>query len=308
MNSLQEDRVSMLLAVRSLLNRDEIRPIWSGTDYFAGFVGRLGVLITEILEVSLVQELNRTGVAIMKKERREALTGAAMKVVNGVRAYAALTEDEELLAALGYSLRDLKKARDTHLLGIAGRIFEVADPLRVQLARVRLTTEDVERVNVLRGEFLEMIAAPRLGAVEKKGATDLLRVKLREAGLVLRNKMDLMVSVFENEHVDFVLEYFSTRRLVRTGVRHTGAWLRGQVVDKVSGAGVGGARVRIEEKKRTKVKVTNGEGLFGFLFKTKCEVTVVVEAEGYGICRKAVKMTGRKGVTVRCMMESVEMR
>lgn len=303
MTDLQENKVSAYLALGGVLKAEENFAIWSGNEFFAEMVNDMDALLAEILEVLSVQGKNITGIALEKKQIREDLTRAAMKVVYGGVAHALIINDPDLQSGIDYSRRELTKSRDVALADKAGVIFEIAHPLREELAKRYVTEADILRVNELRNAYLDVIAAPRMAIIEKKVATDNLKVKIKAMDDLLTKRMDEVVRIYEDNEPEFVDQYFRARRIVRSGVRHTGAWVKGRVVVAGTDTGVAGARVVMPEKKRE--RVTDEGGYFKFLLKRRCTVSLVAEAAGFkrGVKDK-IKIEPGKGVEVEVVVST----
>lgn len=319
MNNLQEDKVSSYFATKGYLNMDEYKAIWTGNAEMEMLVGRLGSLLMELLEVSMDQGMRTTWAAKDKKETRVALTNAAMKVVHGVVAYAIITDNIELEHSMGYSKRDLDLSRDNAVMDKAAVIYEIAYPLRESLALVRLTVEDIAKVNELRIQFLNLIATPQAEIIRRASATEMLRMKIKEVDDLLYRKLDVIIRIYESDHEDFVVKYFGTRKLVRTSIRHTGAHLNGRVVAVNTETGVAGAkvtvykeRVRNTKRKRGRKKgpkvwkelICDEAGYFELLFKKRWKVELMAEAAGFKRATKSgVKMEPGKDAEVMVEME-----
>jgi hypothetical protein len=306
MTDVQRDKFLMYSVVKEVVNTEEHRAIWSGDAFFAELMDELTGLMDEIQAAGTVQETDNTGTAKEKQAIRAELIGASMKVAYGGAAHAVITNNVELLNAIDSRKRDLVRARDIELADMAGVIYGIAFPLRNELTARYVTAEDIERVRVLKERFEDNMAAPRVTIVEKKGATDTLKQKFRAVDVLLREKIDLVVQIYGDEYEGFVIQYFGARKMVRTGLRHTGAWVKGRVVVAGTDTGVAGARVTMPEKKRE--RVTDEGGYFKFLLKKRCKVSLVVEAEGF---KRAVKdkigIVPGKGVEVRIECENVKM-
>jgi hypothetical protein len=303
MNDLQEDKMSAYEAVWGVLNADENKALWIKNSDFAGLVETMGRLKSEILEEGAKQETIITGIAENKKQIRTALIDAAMKVVNGAVAHAIITNDMELKNSIDYSKRELMNARDTELADKTGLIYAIAYPLRESLAARYVTAEDIERVNALTLEYVNEIPAPRMAIIERKGASDSIKMKIKEMDDLLYNKIDLIIRSYGYVKKSFEEEYYGARKLVRTGVRHTGAWVKGRVVMAGTDSGVSGARVMMPEKKRE--RVTDEGGYFKFLLKKRCKVSLVAEATGYkrGV-KGPIEIVPGKGMEVEIELEN----
>jgi len=318
MNDLQEDKVSSYFATKGLLNMDEYKVIWTGNAEMELLVGRFETLLMEIMEVSADQVVNITVTTKEKKETRVALTHAAMRVVHCVTAYAILTDNTELEQSVGYSKRELDLARDNAFMEKTAVIYDIAYPLRELLGRVRLTEEEIARVDELRIKFLDLIAAPRVEIIKRASATELLKVKIKEVDDLLYKKLDLLIRIYERDYEDFVVKYFFMRKLVRTGIRHTGAHLKGRVVVAGTETGVGGAKVTVyKQRMRNSMKkrrkgvpkvwkevICDEGGYFELLFKRRWKLEIIAEAAGFKRATKSgVKIETGKDVRVVVEME-----
>jgi hypothetical protein len=214
MNDSQENKVSAYLAVQKVLNEEGFKTLWRGIEEFVILVNVFEQNLAKILDLGQVQELNRTGVTILKKTRRNELVKATIRVVYGLSAYAVYRNDTELETVMDFTERDLNKLRDTTLLARCQMVYETAFPLRDLLGRVHLTEEDVEQVGRLRTEFLNVVSAPRIEISIRAAATQDLKTKIKETDRLLKNRIDKVVRGFEIKGAEYVDRYFIARKIV----------------------------------------------------------------------------------------------
>ncbi len=219
MTDIQEEKLSSYEATDSVLHNETNQPIWSGTVVFATLVALFKTLIADIRSIRLVQERSHTGKAIDKAMVRADLTKILFKVINGVKAHAIATNNNDLKKSVSYNLSDLETARDNVIADRASLVHSIAFPLTAQLRDLKVVEADITLLDTLNKSFLEIIADPRAGTVTTKTATSELKLKFREIDTLLRDKMDEMVLIFEPENPTFVEQYQNSRIIVNTGHR-----------------------------------------------------------------------------------------
>ncbi len=292
MNDLQEDKLSYYRAVTTFFNEDAVRSIWEGVDEFAELVSMAERLIEEIDEEVANQEEYSTGVAVEKKIARDEMVEAALKVVNGVRAHAVFKDNKELQQSIHFTKKKLVLARDNMVDDMAKVIYTIAYPLRNELGYCRITEEDIERLNQAEQKYSSLIPTTRIEIINRKSATENLKMKFEAMDDLLNNKINAVIQIFGPDHPEFVRGYFDSRRLVRTGIRHPGARLKGRVVKADTDEGIAEAKVVIRKLKRERMSDENGD--FKFLFKKDREILLEVEIEGKIAGEKMVKMEAGK--------------
>jgi hypothetical protein len=282
MNDLQENKLSSYEAVDFVLNTDAHKAIWQTDTDFAALVTQLGTLITDIHNLHAVQVLDNTGTTLLKADIRRQLIDAMLIVIRAVDTHAIYTNDPQLQASVSYTLSDLFKARDNVLADTALAIYNIAYPIRADLAARQLTEADITRVSELNQQYTALIPETRITVTQSKSATKDLRDKIAQVDDLLTNKIDHTIMIYKRNHPAFIEQYFTDREIINLGHRYTNQKV-GRITGTVLQAGtlipLHNALIEIIGVKRS--TKTDDKGFFTLIFRKKAFVTLRVTLEGY---------------------------
>jgi hypothetical protein len=281
MTGPQENALSAYEAVDLCLSGEANQPIWSDLPPFVDLVTQFRTCKSQIYEIAISQNHITTGAAKDKAEARTLLEEAIIKVINAVVAYAISIGDSNLEETISYSIREIRIARDTVLVDIAGNVYNIAYPLRDHLPTFYVTEADIVLVQTLADAYKQQIAVPRQERVLIKGFTSDLKQKFTEINDLLDNKIDKMILVFRPDHPNFVQNYFDSREIIDLGIRHIGqvGRLSGTVYKAGTQIPLANALIKVVGKNR-QIK-TDASGKFSIFFRIKGICTLQVELEGY---------------------------
>ena len=281
MTGPQENALSAYEAVDLCLSGEANQPIWSDLPPFVDLVTQFRTCKSQIYEIAISQNHITTGAAKDKAEARTLLEEAIIKVINAVVAYAISIGDSNLEETISYSIREIRIARDTVLVDIAGNVYNIAYPLRDHLPTFYVTEADIVLVQTLADAYKQQIAVPRQERVLIKGFTSDLKQKFTEINDLLDNKIDKMILVFRPDHPNFVQNYFDSREIIDLGIRHIGqvGRLSGTVYKAGTQIPLANALIKVVGKNRWTKSDINGN--YTLIFRKKITFTIEITLEGY---------------------------
>lgn len=200
MTTNQENKLQMYQTVeRYLLTHAEtVRTLPNYESSFAA----MQHCVRQINVHKQVQEVNSTGVAEQKQQRKEALLQAAMEMVSKLKAYATFSGQTVLLREIDFSESNLRQASVSVLTDRARIILSRAQEHAAALAEYRLQPEQLTALQTDVDSFVATIPDPRLSTMTRKSATDILKNCYAEVDVLLKEKIDIVVAILRSSHQD----------------------------------------------------------------------------------------------------------
>jgi len=220
MNDVQENKLSMYLAVESVVNTNN--PVWSGVPAFASAVGAFALKLEDTVRVVEHQETAITGVRSDKLNTQELMIGNALAVSGSVFAYASATNNQTLKEAVSYTESSLKYVRDTISAERCTVIHSQASAVVADLGDYGVTAGTLTELDDRITAFIELIAAPRVAITSRKGATSVLVELIKEMDLILKEQLDMLMPQFKTVAPDFYKHYFDSRLIAGARRNHAG--------------------------------------------------------------------------------------
>jgi hypothetical protein len=212
MTTSQDNKLTMYQMVeRYLLDRAAV--VSALPNYTLSFTA-FQACIRQINAHKQVQETNKGGLAEQKQQRKEQLVSVALDVTSKLKAYATFTGQTVLLREIDYAPSDLRQTGAGVLIDRARIILQRAQEHLKPLAEYRVTKELLNEFRQAITTFDGSVNEPRLGTVARKEATDALQSCFREADLLLRERLDLIVDMVRANEPAFFAGYQNARVLV----------------------------------------------------------------------------------------------
>ena len=215
MTSTQEDKLNMGYAVISTC--DKFLSIWTTNPVFSATYSSFKILIPLIEQNRDAQIVEITGVTTDKNAKKTIMIDKALFVANRVQSYATVAGNNELLENVSYSSSDLKKARDTDVVGICDTIASKANANVAALATYGITAAVITDLQTAITAYSTMISKPRTTRSLTKNATENLAVLFKQFDDLLTKRLDLDIEVFKTSKPDFYSQYQTARIIVSTG-------------------------------------------------------------------------------------------
>ncbi|MDP1727581.1 MAG: carboxypeptidase-like regulatory domain-containing protein [Bacteroidota bacterium] len=215
MNTNQEDKLSMYYAVKNVC--EMYQGTWISNAVFATTYNLWSEKIP-LIEINRdAQTLETTGITTDKSAKRVAMADKALFIENRLQSYANVTNNPELLASIKYSASDLKKARDTDVVGICNTILAKANAYAADLETYGVTSEMIGEFQNAIAVYSETLAKPMVAKSQTKTATENLTRLFKEADELLTKRMDLDIELFKTALPEFYSQYKTARIIISTG-------------------------------------------------------------------------------------------
>lgn len=197
MTDVQHDCLSMFQVVSAFF-RDEEARITSLIPAFAGLRPLYDARVDAILMLGADSDMDFTGYAMDKQNRRERLEELLTLVGSAaVLHHTHTAPNAEMVGRLGRSLRHIKKQKSADLLANSRFVWETADGFKTLLAPYGVSAALVDEMAVTLGAFEDMRTTPQDVRAVAKGNRSQMGQEIKELRLYLRNVMDVLLRNLE---------------------------------------------------------------------------------------------------------------
>lgn len=214
MTAKQENQLSMYYVVQNLC--DTHAALWQNDKVFTRAYEEFLAKLPLIAQYRNTQNQNTGGLTQRKNNRREELIDQAYFVANRLQSYAAVVQNDELLAQINYSRSTFAKYRDTDLLGLCTGVLEQAQKYLSELADYSLNADTLSNLQAAIQAYQDEIGRPRVSQSGVKNATEALQKLFLETSALLTDRLDKDMEVFRLSQPDFYAQYFHARRIAQT--------------------------------------------------------------------------------------------
>jgi hypothetical protein len=195
------------------------------TNVYSGF----DLTLSKIPEQSESQLTNRVGNRLIKDALKREMVTAAINVSVRVKAFAVNDGDVYLEKEMSKSFSTILYTADTVSADLCNFIKIKAESFLVDLADYGVTAAMLTALEDKINFFIAQIPKPRIGIMERKEATRQLELLFAACNVDLK-RMDNLVEMLRYEDPVFYDNYFSARKIIRTGKRTLA--ISGVVVDE----------------------------------------------------------------------------
>ena len=286
MTDSENNKYRMYLSIEKTL--DENGTLLAGVPALVSAKTILSANIVAIGGYSTQLLSDSTGQTIVKKQSRDVLENAILKVSGGLVAYCTA---ENLVAQrkdINFKPYQLNRAKEIELYNMAAALLVVALPVKTLLASYLITEADIEELDALHTAFLKSIPGKRDSVGSAVAARLAMRLLFKETDLLIKDKLDNLVVIFRAANPEFYTKYTSARVIVdlghgkKAGNTTTGstttASINGKVYDTETEAGIAGAKVMIEGS--SLAATADAQGLYT-LTTAPGSYTLLAEKEGF---------------------------
>lgn len=279
MNTKQENRLNMYLAVQAICN--DLIAIYSVLPNFTDLFNQFITVIKNIKKFSEAQELDYKGKTATKNVLKSDLTGKTMEVIRRVVAYATVNDLYDLKEKVNYNESDLKKCADTELRTVCQVVHSETTAELASLADFGITQAMLDELQQTINDYFEEVPSPREGIISRKNATAALKEEFNKGNELLSQRLDKLIEMIKTSNPEAYHSYKNARIIVDLGKgRKNGSYsIPGITIDFESGLPLGGVNVAVVGT--TKVVMTGIDGLFDIAVEGPGEYALRAEKEGY---------------------------
>jgi hypothetical protein len=183
---------------------------------FAGYFTVIQTTHTQIQAASVLQEADKSGDSVAKKQLRATLIAQAIDVSRRVVAYATNVNNNALLALVDYTESDLKKASDDKLVSSCQVIRDNANANVAALATYGVTAAILTTLQTSITNFNNAKPKNRVNATDKGQATQSLETLFKTLSANWA-KIDVLVEMVRTSQPNFYNEYQKVRKVIVAG-------------------------------------------------------------------------------------------
>lgn len=298
MNSRQESKLSMYLAVKNFLNTNAaiVNLLPNFSVFFAAFIKA----ITQIQTYGEGQTFDKSGLKKNKSQLKNALAILSADTSRKIQAYARYINNQLLLSETKYSESELKKATDNKLRDYAQGIYNRAQTNLAAVESYGITAETQTILLNAINLFVEAIPAPRLGKTDTSQYTMQLAKAIIDADASLAN-IDSIVEIVKLNQTLFYNGYKSLRKPIYAG---TGSLsVKGFVTDAKTGEPLknailsfelngNGNLLKVAKLSDSVVKKTAEKGGFNIKSLAPGIYKVIIKKNGYTDQETSISING----------------
>ncbi len=282
MNTLQENRLSMYLAVRDFLLRYPV--VTKDLPGFSENFMELQKLITDIQSIAEIQKSGTKGHTLQKRSLREELIRLTLDTSYKINAFAKLSQDLKLQEDVKMTRARLNRATDTGLRDFARIICEKAESNLESLKGYGVTNDKLAIFLDAIQKYNASISGPRIARTEILKATRQLEVLFDNAGDMIEN-IESVIGIVRYSQPDFINGFRGARKVVNNSSGSLA--LKGYAFDARSGNAIKGVKFVFRNQNGIIapgtgiVKTTAAKG--GFIIRSMAQgtYTVIVSKPGY---------------------------
>jgi hypothetical protein len=215
MNINQEDKFSMYYVVKNTC--EKYQATWTTNAVFAATYNLWVAKMPLIEQNRDAQTLETTGITTDKTVKRASMTDKTLFMINRLQSYANVVANPELLESIKYSASDLKKARDTDVIGICNTVLAKANANATAIATYGVTAAMITELQAAITAYSNTLAKPKAAKSQTKTATENLTKLFKEADELLTKRLDLDIELFKTSKPDFYSQYKTARIIIPTG-------------------------------------------------------------------------------------------
>ena len=279
MTDTQENKLNMFETVMTVLDNNST--VWNSIPPIVEIKTKVDTNIYKIRELRQKQEKDFTGITVNKAEVQEKLIAATLKLIGGLMAYSTVNNDHRLRNSINYTKSDLFLSRDNILYDKSLLVYNIAQPLAAELSVYLITEEDILAVDTLLKKYEQAIPEKRAATSESKAVTEALKQTFKATSLLLKDKLDNLMLIFQAVNPDFYNAYTNSRIIIDLGRRHTGnkTIISGIIEKADTEIPINGAYVWIMEKGIS--FKTGPDGRFSLNINEAGTYTLKAEKQGY---------------------------
>ena len=212
MTTNQENKQLAYRALKGVCETN--KSVWIKMKAFADGFAEFTDMVEGIEELATAQASPTTGITQDKRNLRRTMAKAALTIAGPVGAFAAKTNNRELLAKVDFRLSALLSGRDKTSLDRCQGIQAATATVVKQLADYNITAADLKDLQDKIDAYDAILTKPREVRASVKTITLQLGDAFDEVDQILDERLDKLVERFRVENSGFVSDYENARRIV----------------------------------------------------------------------------------------------
>ena len=213
----------MYNAVFSVMN--DHKEIWRGVFQLKSVFDKLSENLSHLATLKTAQEIDLQPILDTVSEKRESIIVLVNPVANIILAYAHDKNEKKLIKKLNLSKKEMAKSKDSDLIENSSIIYKAAkklfkkssteteksDKKSVSIVDYGLTEKMISDLDAAKKDFVESLLVLDEAIHNKKMKGKKITSILKKNERLLKNKMDLLISIFETSNPVFYNTYMEAR-------------------------------------------------------------------------------------------------
>ncbi len=227
MKTKQLVKLNMFNALQEVMDKN--KPVWSEVEKLKQAFDKFKENNIRLNELKNENEKDLNPVVNAKADLRKTLINSTVPSLNVILAFAHENGDKELLKKFNFSRNKLTKSKDLDLIEKCKSVFKTAEKLfnksvndaekvdsklkenKIDILSFGLTEEMLAELEKTEKDFIDSHLALRdtieLKNKSAKKITEVIKVNDK----LLKNNLDLLLSIFESSHPEFYANYTNAR-------------------------------------------------------------------------------------------------
>jgi len=234
MNDLEEIYFKMFVSVEGTLLKFKL--IWQGNQNITECYDSLVLTNKKLKKFSVSKLDNPKGLTKGKRVLRDTLTQEAFAIKQALVLYyqtVGMTEEIELI---DLTLSDFKHLKEDVFINTVADISEQAVTLAVFLFPYGITQAMIDKLAADVVSFRKLIKQLKLAIKKLSSLLKFTTTEINNCRLMLRNRLDIAISIIKENNKDFVKNYFLARRRLKKPGKHRTykVTISGKVIDSIT--------------------------------------------------------------------------
>lgn len=223
MKTKQSAKLKMHQAVLEVMNGNE--EIWGVVPQLKNVMQVFSENVKAVDELKAEQGKDIKPLIDYKLEKRKELIDLSLPALNVLIVYGHDVKDKELLKKLNFSRNKLTKSKDLDLIEKCKLIHKTAHKFYMKSLETKeakaensidifgygLNDKMLEDIEIAEKAFVEALSGLKAGIKDKTFVSQQITLILKENDKLLRNKIDLLISIFETSNPELIKKYTESR-------------------------------------------------------------------------------------------------
>jgi len=233
MKTKQKNKLNMYNAVFSVMN--DHKEIWTGVFQLKSVFKKFSENLSCLTALKTDQEMDLQPLLDAVSEKRESLLSMVNPVANIALAYANDHKKKEIIKKLKLSINKLTSSNDLDLIENSKVIYKVAKKLikksvaetekldnkSVSIVDYGLNEKMVIDLNAAKKDFVKSLLAMHEAIQNNVMMGKQITTLIKKNERLLKNKMDLLLTIFATSKTDFYKTYLEARVIQKTEIVKT---------------------------------------------------------------------------------------
>ncbi len=217
MNARQKSKLNMYRTVELHCNNNSalIAGNTAFSDSYSQFINKIVAIQGSTTE----QEQKITGFTTAKSVAKKALSETASIIAGFIFAYASANNNYQLKEKVNYTYSELLAERDEQLVPVCSNILNSANDNLAALTDYGITAATVSGLQSAMEAYNAAVPANTNATSIRKAYGQALKQLIKETDVILKERMDKLVSNFADTDPGFVASYKNARSIIEPGYR-----------------------------------------------------------------------------------------